>query len=84
MYTDTVASRASVYCMDCKINFDPNAEFRQKEIHDLRDWQQEDPRDAKAAKADLNYIGLDGTVGCLGECKVAQAKGPCWEWNVSF
>ena len=53
--------------MDCKINFDPNAEFRQSEIHELRDWEQEDPRDAKAAQADLNYIGLDGTVGCLGE-----------------
>ena len=53
--------------MDCKINFDPNAEFRQKEIFDQRDWAQEDPRDVQAAQADLNYIGLDGTVGCLGK-----------------
>jgi len=57
----------SVYCMDCKINFDPNAEYRQKEIFSLRDWSQEDERDARAAKANLNYIGLDGTIGCLGD-----------------
>lgn len=54
-------------CMDAKINFDSNAEYRQKEVFALRDWSQEDPRDRQAAKADLNYIGLDGTIGCLGE-----------------
>eukprot|EP00066_Takifugu_rubripes_P026735 XP_011616001.1 PREDICTED: succinyl-CoA ligase [ADP-forming] subunit beta, mitochondrial [Takifugu rubripes] len=52
-------------CMDAKINFDSNAEYRQKKVFDLRDWSQEDPRDQQAAKADLNYIGLDGTIGCL-------------------
>lgn len=54
-----------VFCMDSKFNFDDNAEYRQKEIFDLRDWTQEDARDAKAAQANLNYIGLDGTIGCL-------------------
>ncbi|CAD5111419.1 DgyrCDS728 [Dimorphilus gyrociliatus] len=54
-----------VYCMDCKINFDDNAAYRQKEIHKLRDWSQEDPREEVASKAGLNYIGLDGSVGCL-------------------
>lgn len=54
-----------VYCMDAKINFDDNAFYRQKEIFSLRDWSQEDERDHKAAEADLNYIGLDGTIGCL-------------------
>ncbi|KAK2145603.1 hypothetical protein LSH36_669g02024 [Paralvinella palmiformis] len=58
-------AKGTVYCMDCKINFDPNAEYRQKEIFSLRDWSQEDERDARAAKANLNYIGLDGTIGCL-------------------
>lgn len=52
--------------MDAKINFDSNAEYRQKKVFEMRDWTQEDPRDRQAAKADLNYIGLDGTIGCLG------------------
>ncbi|XP_053311509.1 succinate--CoA ligase [ADP-forming] subunit beta, mitochondrial [Spea bombifrons] len=54
-----------VMCMDAKINFDTNAAYRQKEVFDLRDWSQEDARDQQAAKADLNYIGLDGNIGCL-------------------
>ena len=54
-------------CMDAKINFDSNAAYRQKRVFDMQDWTQEDPRDRQAAKADLNYIGLDGTIGCLGE-----------------
>ncbi|KAM4045471.1 succinate--CoA ligase [ADP-forming] subunit beta, mitochondrial [Anomaloglossus baeobatrachus] len=52
-------------CMDAKINFDSNAAYRQKDIFDLRDWSQEDERDQQAAQADLNYIGLDGNIGCL-------------------
>lgn len=55
----------TVYCMDCKINIDDNASFRQKQIFQLRDWSQEDPREERAAMADLNYIGLDGNIGCL-------------------
>lgn len=53
--------------MDCKLNFDDNAAYRQKEIYNMRDWTQEDPREQSAAKSDLNYIGLDGSIGCLGE-----------------
>lgn len=56
-----------VVCMDCKMNFDDNAAFRQKEIFAQRDWSQEDERDVKASKAGLNYIGLDGNIGCLGK-----------------
>lgn len=55
----------NVVCMDCKINIDDNAEFRQKEIFSKKDETQEDWRDVKAAKANLNYIGLDGEIGCL-------------------
>uniref|UniRef100_A0A8C5ES66 Succinate--CoA ligase [ADP-forming] subunit beta, mitochondrial n=1 Tax=Gouania willdenowi TaxID=441366 RepID=A0A8C5ES66_GOUWI len=55
----------TVMCMDAKINFDSNAVYRQKKVFDMQDWTQEDPRDRQAAKADLNYIGLDGTIGCL-------------------
>ncbi|KAK3578624.1 hypothetical protein CHS0354_002199 [Potamilus streckersoni] len=54
-----------VVCMDCKLNFDDNAAFRQKDIFGLQDWSQEDPREMKAAEANLNYIGLDGSIGCL-------------------
>ncbi|XP_021713842.1 succinate--CoA ligase [ADP-forming] subunit beta, mitochondrial [Chenopodium quinoa] len=50
---------------DAKLNFDDNAAFRQKEIFALRDTSQEDPREVAAAKADLNYIGLDGEIGCM-------------------
>ncbi|RTG91205.1 succinyl-CoA synthetase beta subunit, partial [Schistosoma bovis] len=55
----------ALVCMDCKMNFDDNAAFRQKEIFAQRDWSQEDERDVKASKAGLNYIGLDGNIGCL-------------------
>ena len=53
--------------MDAKINFDDNAEFRQKGVFSMRDWSQEDERDVTAAKAGINYIGLTGSIGCLGE-----------------
>ena len=53
--------------MDCKMTFDDNAIYRQQEIFDMKDWSQVDPRDIQAAKADLNYIALDGTIGCLGK-----------------
>ena len=53
-------------CMDAKLNFDDNADFRQVEIHKLRDTSQEDPREVAAAEQKLNYIGLDGNIGCLG------------------
>ena len=53
-------------CMDAKFGFDDNAEFRQKEIFQLRDRTQEDKREVAAAEWNLNYIGLDGNIGCLG------------------
>ena len=54
-----------VVVCDAKVNFDDNAEFRQKEIFKLRDRTQEDPREVEAAKYDLNYIGLTGNIGCM-------------------
>lgn len=54
-----------VFACDAKINFDDNAEFRQGDIHAQRDTSQEDSREVEAAKFDLNYIGLDGSIGCL-------------------
>jgi len=54
-----------VIVCDAKVNFDDNAEFRQQEIHSKRDFSQEDPREVEAKKFDLNYIALDGNVGCM-------------------
>eukprot|EP00475_Leptophrys_vorax_P031077 TRINITY_DN46970_c0_g1_i1.p1 TRINITY_DN46970_c0_g1~~TRINITY_DN46970_c0_g1_i1.p1 ORF type:complete len:446 (-),score=91.96 TRINITY_DN46970_c0_g1_i1:163-1500(-) len=50
---------------DAKLNFDDNASFRHKDIFALRDESQEDPREVAASKADLNYIGLTGEIGCM-------------------
>ncbi|MDP2436554.1 MAG: succinate--CoA ligase subunit beta, partial [archaeon] len=52
-------------CTDAKFNFDPNAQFRQQKIFDQKDNSQVDSREVAAAKADLNFIGLDGNIGCL-------------------
>ena len=53
--------------MDAKINFDDNAAYRQGAIHELKDWSQEDEREVAAAEHNLNYIGLEGDIGCLGK-----------------
>jgi succinyl-CoA synthetase beta subunit len=50
---------------DAKINFDDNAAFRQPDVFAKRDFSQEDPREVEASKYDLNYIGLDGSIGCM-------------------
>merc|ERR1712205_174944 len=54
-----------IVAVDAKVNFDDNAEFRQKAIHSQRDTSQEDPLDVEAKKFDLNYIKLDGNVACM-------------------
>lgn len=54
-----------VLCMDAKLNFDDNADFRQKEIFSWRDTSQEDADEVKAAEVGLNFIKLDGDIGCL-------------------
>ena len=51
--------------LDAKINFDDNAMFRHKSFFDLRDRNEEDPLEVEASKFGLNYIKLDGTVGCM-------------------
>lgn len=51
--------------MDAKLGFDDNAEFRQKDIFALRDVSQEEPSEVEAQKANLNFIKLDGNIGCL-------------------
>jgi succinyl-CoA synthetase beta subunit len=54
-----------VYALDAKINFDDNALYRHKELIDLRDLNEEDPLEVEASRFGLNYIKLDGTVGCM-------------------
>jgi succinyl-CoA synthetase beta subunit len=54
-----------VYALDAKVNFDDNAIYRHKELLDLRDLNEEDPLEVEASRFGLNYIKLDGTVGCM-------------------
>ena len=56
-------------CFDAKINFDDNAEFRQQEVFAMDDMSETDPREKLAAQHNLNYIGMDGNIGCLGKHK---------------
>merc|ERR1712004_189037 len=53
------------FCLDAKLRFDDNAEYRQKGVFDQRDWTQEDPSEVEAAAQNLNYIALDGDIGCM-------------------
>ena len=54
-----------IVALDAKFNFDGNAMFRHQEIAELRDTNEEDPTELEASKYDLNYIKLDGNVGCM-------------------
>ncbi len=51
--------------LDAKVNFDDNAMFRHKDYADLRDLNEEEPLEIEASKSDLNYIKLDGNIGCM-------------------
>jgi len=56
----------AVYCVDAKLLFDDNASFRQKELFTMRDYSMEDAREVAASQFNLNYVGLDGNIGCMG------------------
>ena len=60
-----VVTKDDVLALDAKMNFDDNALYRQKEIEMLRDEDEEDPRELEATQYDLNYISLDGNIGCM-------------------
>jgi succinyl-CoA synthetase beta subunit len=51
--------------LDCKISIDDNALFKQKKLSELRDWSQDDSKEAEAHHSGLNYITLDGNIGCM-------------------
>lgn len=60
-----VTGGGDVIALDAKMNFDDNALFRHKDVESLRDESEEDAAEFEAAKYDLNYITLDGTIGCM-------------------
>ncbi len=60
-----VTAQGDVLALDAKMNFDDNALFRHSQIHEYRDLDEEDPLEVEASKFGLNYIKLDGTVGCM-------------------
>ena len=60
-----VTKEGQVLALDAKINIDDNALYRHKEIVELRDFNEEEPLEVEASKYDLNYIKLDGDVGCM-------------------
>ncbi|MGB0130765.1 ADP-forming succinate--CoA ligase subunit beta [Chlorobium sp.] len=60
-----VTREGRVLALDAKINFDGNALFRHKDFLELRDTNEEDPFEVEASKSNLNYVRLDGNVGCM-------------------
>ena len=60
-----VTSDGQVLALDAKINFDDNASYRHKDLATLRDLDEEEPLEVEASEFDLNYIKLDGTIGCM-------------------
>ena len=60
-----VTTGGEVHCLDAKVNIDGNALYRQKRLAELRDPSQEDEREALAAGFGLNYVALDGNIGCM-------------------
>ncbi len=60
-----VTGAGEVVALDAKVSFDDNALYRHPELEQLRDEAEEDPKELEAAKYSLNYIALDGTIGCM-------------------
>ncbi|SCU90142.1 LAMI_0E00804g1_1 [Lachancea mirantina] len=64
-FSEVVGQDTKVMCMDAKFGFDDNAAFRQEEVFSWRDLSQEDPDEVIAKKYDLNFVKLQGNIGCL-------------------
>lgn len=60
-----ITTAGDVHCLDAKISVDGNALYRQKKLADMRDTSQEDPRENEASEYGLNYVALDGNIGCM-------------------
>jgi succinyl-CoA synthetase beta subunit len=63
-----------VVSVDAKIGFDDNAQYRQKEIFAMEDATEMDPQEYEASKHNLNYIRMDGNIGCLGKLNNLTGK----------
>ena len=60
-----VTDKGDLKCLDAKMGFDGNAVYRHPDVAELRDTTEEDPKELEASKYDLNYIALDGEIGCM-------------------
>ncbi|MGQ9426717.1 ADP-forming succinate--CoA ligase subunit beta [Gilvimarinus sp. F26214L] len=60
-----VTDAGDIHCLDAKINIDGNALYRQPKLQEMHDPSQDDEREARAAKWELNYVALDGNIGCM-------------------
>ena len=60
-----ITTEGNLHCLDAKINVDSNALYRQKALQDMHDPSQEDPREVNAAQWEINYVALEGDIGCM-------------------
>jgi succinyl-CoA synthetase beta subunit len=60
-----ITTEGNLHCLDAKINIDSNAVYRHKDLQEMHDPSQEDAREAHAAEWELNYVALDGNIGCM-------------------
>ena len=60
-----ITAQGDLHCLDAKLNIDGNALYRQPKIRDMHDPTQDDAREAHAAQWELNYVALDGSIGCM-------------------
>jgi succinyl-CoA synthetase beta subunit len=60
-----VTNDGKLFALDCKMSVDDNALYRQKALAEQRDWSQDDAKEAEAHHAGLNYIALNGNIGCM-------------------
>jgi succinyl-CoA synthetase beta subunit len=60
-----ITTEGNIHCLDAKLNIDGNAMYRQKKAAEMHDPSQEDAREAQAAEFNLNYVALDGNIGCM-------------------
>jgi succinyl-CoA synthetase beta subunit len=60
-----ITDEGNLHCLDAKVAIDGNAVYRHKDLQEMHDPSQEDEREARAAEWDLNYVALDGSIGCM-------------------
>jgi succinyl-CoA synthetase beta subunit len=80
-----ITDEGNLHCLDGKINIDGNAMYRQPKLREMHDPSQDDEREAQAAQWELNYVALDGNIGCMvngaglamGTMDIVQLHGGC-------